>query len=386
MDHVNAATSRRIPATGTFHGAPPREYNGCVSISLQRLQQFWPLQILGWSVYTGGIFVSMIGRFREAQVIAYNLVFLGSMLAASFVLRVICRRLFSGTAGLPRAMFKAALWSGVCAVPCGIIPEWAAAIAGEDSFNRMALLRAWGPVVYSAVVLTAWSGLYLGIKHYRFFEAERERARQAEALARRARLQALQLQLHPHFLFNTLNAISTLIVECRSAAANHMLGQLAAFLRVTLNDLAAPEIPLSREVSNIKVYLDIEKARLGERLEVKFSIAPDVEGAMVPALLLQPLAENAIRHGITPRLEGGKLTIEAERAGTRLQVRVCDNGVGAGLRTAQRGLGLANTIERLRVLYGNDHRLAVRWPDEGGCVVDVEMPYSTSDIVVAHEQ
>jgi two-component system, LytTR family, sensor kinase len=154
---------------------------------------------------------------------------------------------------------------------------------------------------------------------------------------------------------------------------------------VTLNDSAAPEIPLSKEVASVKVYLDIEEARLGERLEVEFSVAPDAEGAMVPALLLQPLAENAIRHGITPRREGGKLAIEAERAGTRLRVRVCDNGVGSGPRTARRGLGLANTIERLRVLYGNDHRLAVRWPDEGGCLVDVELPYSTSATIQRQE-
>jgi len=343
------------------------------------------LQILGWSVYTGGIFVSMLPRLQDAEVIAYNLVFLVSMLAASFVLRVVCRRLFNSSTGLPRAMFKAALWSGVCAVPCSIIPEWAEAVARGYSFSWMVLVRAWGPIVYSTVVLTAWSGLYLGIKHYQFFEVERERARQAEALARSARLQALQLQLHPHFLFNTLNAISTLIVEGRSDAANHMLGQLAAFLRVTLNDSAAPEIPLSREVSNVTVYLAIEKARLGERLEVEFSIAPDAESALVPALLLQPLAENAIRHGITPRPEGGKLAIEAERAGMRLRVRVCDNGVGSGLRTARRGLGLANTVERLRVLYGNDHRLAVRWPDEGGCVVDIELPYSASATIRPQE-
>lgn len=336
------------------------------------------MQILGWSVYTGGIFVSMLPRLQYEEVIAYNLAFLASMFAASFVLRVVCRRMFSGAVGLPRAMFKAALWSGVCAVPCGIIPEWAEAVARGGSSNWMVLVRAWGPIVYGAVVLTAWSGLYLGIKHYQFFEAERERARQTEALARSARLQALQLQLHPHFLFNTLNAISTLIVEGRSAAANHMLGQVAAFLRVTLDDSAAPEIRLSREVANVKVYLAIEKARLGERLEVEFSIAPDAEGAMVPSLLLQPLAENAIRHGITPRPEGGKLTIEAERAGMGLRVRVCDNGVGSGLRTARRGVGLANTVERLRVLYGNAHRLAVRWPDEGGCAVDIELPYSTS--------
>jgi two-component system sensor histidine kinase AlgZ len=360
-----------------------------MSKRLHPLRQFWAMQILGWGVYAGGIFIGLLPLRRYPDAVAYELVFLVSLFAASFVLRAACRRLFRSGIGWPRAMFQAVLVSISWALPCGVVAELASHIvrhiAQGETFGWILLARAWGGIVYGAFVLTSWSGLYLGIKHYQFFEAERERARQAEALARSARLQALQLQLHPHFLFNTLNAISTLIVEGRSAAANHMLGQLAAFLRVTLNDLSAPEIPLSKEVSNVQVYLAIEKARLGKRIEVEFSIAPDAEGAQVPALLLQPLAENAIRHGITPRPEGGKLTIEAERAGTRLRVRVCDNGVGLGLRTARRGLGLANTIERLRVLYGNDHRLAVRWPDEGGCVVDVELPYSTSATIRPQE-
>jgi LytS/YehU family sensor histidine kinase len=252
----------------------------------------------------------------------------------------------------------------------------------------LAVSRSWGAIVYGTVVLTSWSGLYLGIKHYQLFQAEQERARQTEALARSARLQALQLQLHPHFLFNTLNAISTLIVEGQSVAANRMLGQLAAFLRVTLNDSTAPEIPLSREVSTAMEYLAIEKARLEDRLELEFLIASDAEDALVPALLLQPLVENAIRHGITPRPEGGKLTIEAERAGMRTRIRVSDNGAGrsySSARDARRGLGLANTLERLRVLYGNDHRLAVRWPEEGGCVVDIDLPYSTRVSIEPHE-
>jgi hypothetical protein len=337
------------------------------------------MQILGWSVYACGILIGLLPARHSPSAVAYELVLLLSLFSASFALRAVCRELFRRGVGWPKAMFWAVLASIALALPCGVVAEWAGHVAQFKSVGLILLLeRAAGGIVYSSAVLTSWSGLYLGIKHYQLFETQNERARQAETLARNARLQSLQLQLHPHFLFNTLNAISTLIVEGRSDAANHMLGQLAAFLRMTLNDSAAPEISLSKEVLNVQVYLAIEKARLGERLEVEFSIAPDAEGALVPALLLQPLAENAVRHGITPRPEGGKLTIEAERAGARLRVRVCDNGVGSGRRPARRGLGLANTIERLRVLYGSDHRLAVRWPEECGCVVDIELPYTTS--------
>src|SRR5215470_5848493 len=243
-----------------------------VSRPLHLLRRFWAMQILGWSVYAGGIFIGLLPRRRYPAAVSYELVLLVSLFAASFVLRAACRGLFRRGIGWPRAMFQAVLVSIAWALPCGVVAEWAGHIALGESFGWIILARAWGGIVYSAVLLTSWSGIYLGIKHYQLFEAENERARQAEALARTARLQALQLQLHPHFLFNTLNAISTLIVEGRSAAANHMLGQLAAFLRVTLNDSAAPEIPLSKEVSNVKVYLAIERARLGERLEVEFSI------------------------------------------------------------------------------------------------------------------
>jgi LytS/YehU family sensor histidine kinase len=226
----------------------------------------------------------------------------------------------------------------------------------------------------------SWSGLYLGAKHAQRFETEHNRARQAEALARSARLQALRFQLQPHFLFNTLNAISTLIVEGESLAANRMLVQLAGFLRITLEESSAPEISLLREVSKTREYLAIEKARLGDRLDVDVSVAPGAEDALVPALLLQPLAENAIQHGIAPRPTGGRLTIRAMREGTRVRIEVADNGAGHSHRPprgSRRGLGLANTLERLRVLYGNDHHLHVRWPDEGGCIVDLDLPYST---------
>lgn len=350
-----------------------------MSRSVQRLQQFWVLQIAGWSVYAGGILIGLLPRLRYPDAVAYDLTALFSVFAASFVLRAVCRRSFRRGDGWPWTMFRAGLVSLVCAVPCGVVAEWAAHSARGESFGWLSLARAGGGIVYSTVVLMSWSGLYLGIKHYQLLQTERERAQQAEALARDARLQALRFQLQPHFLFNTLNAISTLIVEGRSTEANLMLGQLANFLRGTLHDSAAPEIPLSKEMANAKEYVAIEKARLGERLEVEFLIAADAEGALVPTLLLQPLVENAIYHGIAPRADGGKLTVTAEREETRLRLRVCDNGAGgAGVRTLRRGVGLANTIERLRVLYGNDQRLAVRWPEEGGCVVDIDLPYATN--------
>jgi two-component system, LytTR family, sensor kinase len=350
-------------------------------------ERFWVLQGVGWGVYAGGIFIDILAmpRARYPSAAAYEAVFLVSAFLSSFVLRAVCRTSLRREVGWPKTMLRAVVASGACAVPCGVLAEWASrAVRGLPAGPLLAASGSWGGVIYGTVVLMSWSGLYLGIKHYQLFEAAHDRARQAEALARSARLQALRLQLQPHFLFNTLNAISTLIVEGKSGAANQMLGQLAGFLRVTLEEPTAPEISLSQEVSKTNAYLAIEKARLADRLDVDVSIAPDAERALVPALLLQPLAENAIRHGIAPRPEGGRLAIRVSRDGMRIKIRVSDNGVGrihGSARASRRGLGLANTLERLRVLYGNDHCLAVRWPDEGGCVVDIDLPYSTETSV-----
>jgi two-component system sensor histidine kinase AlgZ len=159
-----------------------------------------------------------------------------------------------------------------------------------------------------------------------------------------------------------------------------MLVQLAGFLRSTLDGLGVQEIPLRDEISNTEQYLEIEKARLGDRLELDFSVAPGVQAGMVPPLLLQPLVENAIRHGIAPNPEGGHLAIRADRVEGRVRLTISDNGTGRERHEnrsgIQRGVRLSNTIERLRVLYGADHRLVVHWPPEGGCRVEIELPYN----------
>ncbi len=333
-------------------------------------------------MYAAGVLIGLLPHFQHREVV-YDLTILSGMFTASLILRLVCRRSFQKGTPWPRAMLLAVLASTVCAVPCAAVAVWAAYSVQRESLSwPMLLVWAWCSVIYAALVLTSWSGLYLGIKHYQLFRSEQARAQQAEELARSAKLQALRFQLQPHFLFNTLNAISTLILEGSSTEASLMVGQLGNFLRGTLSESSATEIPLSEEVSNAREYLTIEQARLGDRLKVEFLIAPEVACAVVPPLLLQPLVENAIYHGIAPRLDGGKLTIEAERDGARLCLRVRDNG--AGVRTNRRGVGLGNTAERLRVLYGNDQRLAVRWPNGGGCLVEIDLPYSTSPEVPSH--
>lgn len=225
-----------------------------------RWQNFWVLQLSGCTVYTGGILIGLLPRLRYHDAIAYELTFLGSGFLASFPLRPICRALFRRGLGWLKTMAWAVAACTLSAIPCGWLAEWVYRSVAHDVLGAgMIFARALGGMVYAAVVLTSWCGLYLGLKYYRLLELERTRAEESEALARAARLQVLRYQLQPHFLFNTLNSISTLIVEGRSTQAKSMLGKLASFLRSTLQEEEHAQIPLRQEIAQIRDYLAIEQ-------------------------------------------------------------------------------------------------------------------------------
>ena len=234
------------------------------------------------------------------------------------------------------------------------------------------------------LALIAFCAIHAVVDRYQTLEAERARVRDALALARDAELRALRYQLHPHFLFNTLNAISTLIAEQRGTDANRMLARLADLLRSTLESGEVNEISLAEELALTGHYLDIEKIRLGERLALELRVGADLLQATVPALLLQPLVENAIRHGIAPRTAGGRLELQVERVGERLQVRLHNNGVaaladaGAKSRPA---IGLQNVRERLARLYGSAHEFDFALAANGDCTVQIAMPFRPMTVV-----
>ena len=219
-----------------------------------------------------------------------------------------------------------------------------------------------------------------------YYRRAQERDRQALQLAaglNQARLDALRLQLQPHFLFNTLNAISTL-VHRDANAADELIGDLSDLLRASLenND---HEVPLAREIELLDRYLAIEQTRLGDRLRIVREIDPAASAALVPTFLLQPLAENAVRHGLEPRLAPGTLTIRARREGDELHLSVTDDGVGlgaAGTAAARHGIGISNTKERLRTLHHGRAGLALVSLPEGGVRVEVMLPFVTERTVV----
>jgi two-component system, LytTR family, sensor kinase len=227
-------------------------------------------------------------------------------------------------------------------------------------------------------ILIYWG--VVGIKSaYSYYQKYRERELQTSQLEARlatSRLQVLKMQLHPHFLFNTLNAISELIYK-DPEAAEQMLGDLSDLLRLSFENLEVQEISLKQELEFLRKYLEIEQMRFHDRLQVEMRIAPETLDASVPNMILQPLVENAIKHGLAPRASGGKIEIGAARSNGTLHLTVSDDGIGVPFgdtTNLHEGVGLSNTRRRLRHLYGDGHEFALA-NGASGLTVDLQIPF-----------
>ena len=340
---------------------------------------FWGLQWVGWGAFWFAMTWSRLGRFPITYMAASKAVMAAiGLVLTGFVLRPLYRRYLGGDASLQRMILITSVASYVVAT------VWTAAHGLIDIPIQRAILnprlqltgfwQVFGGTLYNSFMLLSWSVLYVGIKHQRALQAERERVLKAEALAHSARLEALRYQLNPHFLFNSLNAISTLIEERRNDDASEMVARLADLLRGTLERPSVDDVPLGEELDLVRRYLDVEQVRFGERLNVDFEVEGEAMRGLVPPLLLQPLVENAIRHGITPRPEGGRLWISAKRIDGRLQMTIDDDGPGMPAEF-NAGVGLSNTRARLRLKYGGAHDLAFERSKPGGLRVRIEVPY-----------
>ncbi|HEX9760728.1 MAG TPA: histidine kinase [Candidatus Acidoferrales bacterium] len=250
-------------------------------------------------------------------------------------------------------------------------------------------------------MVTYWIvvGLAMAFLYYQRYRERELRASQLEARLAESRLQVLKMQLHPHFLFNTLHAISTLMhrdVE----AADRMLARLSDLLRLTLDRTGVQEVPLAEELDFLQRYLEIEQARFEDRLQIGLDVAPGALDAHVPYLFLQPIVENAIRHGVAPRAAGGRVEItaftqsrppagEGRREDSRLVVEVRDDGPGlpsAPGAALREGLGLANTRARLQQLYGAEQEFELANGATGGLTVRITLPFHTSPAAFTHNR
>jgi LytS/YehU family sensor histidine kinase len=263
--------------------------------------------------------------------------------------------------------------------------------AGSDaSFTQLFI----GVFYLDATLLGAWSALYYAINFFLQVEEQNDQLIRLENQATSAQLAMLRYQLNPHFLFNTLNSISTLVLLKETEPANAMLTRLSSFLRYTLATEPTGRVTVAQEIETLKLYLDIERMRFEERLRTIFRVDPETERGLLPSLLLQPLVENAIKYAVSPQESGAEITIATQLVGQNLRITVSDTGPGlqsgsvdnrltgmaseggepvpTGVGT---GVGLANIRDRLAQAYGENHRFETIEQVEGGFAVLIELPF-----------
>lgn len=351
---------------------------------------FWRLQALGWG---GAMILRAMSSLANAQPLSFLLLVLLATLTGfslSLILSVVYRHLMNR-----RAIVTWGLTAIVLAAAVGVyafIDSWAISLyrpSSEPGFAQLFL----GVFYLDLTLLGAWSALYYAINFYLQVEEANDRLMLLENQATSAQLAMLRYQLNPHFLFNTLNSISTLVLLKQTEPANAMLSRLSSFLRYTLINQPSGRVTVAQEVDTLKLYLDIERMRFEERLRTRFDIAPDVRQALLPSLLLQPLVENSIKYAVSPQEAGAEITIRAERLGDRLRIVVSDTGpgiphgvqaddlFGAVHSDAQRstGVGLANIRERLAQAYGEAQRFEIRSRPQDGFAVFLEIPFETAE-------
>lgn len=245
-----------------------------------------------------------------------------------------------------------------------------------EMYEKVSFLEGY---ISGGTVMLAWSALYFAIKYYRVFQEVRESALKSAAMAHEAQLKMLRYQLNPHFLFNTLNAISTLVLEQQTELANRMVTRLSSFLRYSLDNDPMQKITLKQELAALQLYLDIEKVRFEDHLILEVDVDKEAQEAMIPSLLLQPLVENAIKYGIARSEEGGHLRIAAKVFAGDLLIELNDDGPGVELVNGEipnaNGVGLRNTRERLHELYGSQHSFRLSQTDPHGLTISIRIPF-----------
>jgi two-component system LytT family sensor kinase len=300
----------------------------------------------------------------------------------SWLLRPLYRRHLGADASLRKTIVVTALASYVAGIlwtgAHGVSDIWTQRVFLVTDARLTSIWQVVGGTLYDAFILLSWSVLYVGIKHQLALGAARERALRAESLAQNARLEALRAQVSPHFLFNTLNAISTLVMDGRRDDAVRMIASVADFLRTTLLPTEKSEVTVREELDATRRYLAIEEIRFGDRLRAEVEAESEALGARVPPLILQPLVENAVRHAAAEREEGGRVVIRASRHGDRVRLSVEDDGPGMQANgngdSGRTGLGIANTRDRLQHQYGAAHRFTLDRSALGGLSVVIEIP------------
>ena len=340
---------------------------------------FWILQTAGW---TGYFILRTLSGFANSMG-PILIVHIAILTATGYSLTLLMASLFR------RLIAMKPVWTLILSLAVvvlasatfSIIETWSVSTFLKPDLRPTGVAYL-GAIILDFALLAAWAALYYGINYFLLLEDEIKQRETLEGQASSAQLAMLRYQLNPHFLFNTLNSISTLVLLKQTERANAMLARLSSFLRYTLANEPTAKVTLAQEVETLKLYLEIEKMRFEDRLRPHFKVQPETIGARLPSLLLQPLIENAIKYAVTPSEDGADIWINATREGHAVRLEVADNGHGeeAGLAGGpSTGVGLANIRDRLAQAYGAAHGFTTRENDQGGFSVIIEIPYETGE-------
>jgi signal transduction histidine kinase len=337
---------------------------------------FWILQTAGWTGYfvlraTGGLANKMgVGFVLPTLLVTLTGFSLTLLMAAAYRRIIRMKAVYIWT--LVPVILAAA------STVFSVLEVWAHATFYDPDWRPVGV-EFFGAILLSVSVLGAWSGLYFGINYYQVVSAQQDRLLTLSAQANAAQLAMLRYQINPHFLFNTLNSISTLVLLKQTERANAMLSRLSSFLRYSLVGEPTQLVSLAQEVEALRLYLDIERMRFEERLRFRVDVDARAMEGRLPSLLLQPIVENAVKYAVTPSEDGAEIVLEAKRAGDRLVISIADTGPGLTdaqpKPTSSSGVGLANIRDRLVQAYGPDHRFELAPNQPAGLLVTVEVPF-----------
>ena len=341
---------------------------------------FWILNIAGWTGYTLAAWLGALAHEKPESYFAVIFVTAIVGLVITLFLRLIYGDLWN------RPLLTLAI--GMLAACYVLSIGW---ILLHNIMYWDWVKQGWRPehladyvsgILGRFYVLLCWSGLYFGIKYYLQLQEQTQQTLKATSAAHQAQLKMLRYQLNPHFLFNTLNAISTLILDGANETANQAVSRLSDFLRYTLDNDPMSRVTLGSELAAIDLYLEIEKVRFGDRLIIEKSIEAKAQDALVPSLILQPMIENAIKYAITPSEEGGTLRISARVQRETLILQLSDTGPGLGNgNNGQKssGVGLKNTRERLQQLYGDNQAFTLAPNEPTGLRITINIPFEVEN-------
>lgn len=345
---------------------------------------FWVLQFAGWTGWAGSFYLGVLVWGKAPDNYSIYLPIISTIgMVITLGMRALYHRMWNANGAwrivgiLGASYLGGLLWMFARST---IFRQLFADQHSQHSQEGVELFSFFAGAMSASWVMLVWSGLYFGIKYYMLLQEEKQRGLRVAAMAHEAQLKMLRYQLNPHFLFNTLNAISTLILDKDTVLANTMVTRLSRFLRYTLDSDPMQRVTVEEEFTALKLYLDIEKVRFDERLRLHFDVEPEAASALLPSLLLQPLVENAIKYAVSQSVNGGSISVSAKVFGGDLLLVVADDGPGLDLKHGRipqgSGVGVSNCRERLREIYEDRQSFRLSITDPHGLTVSIRLPLS----------